>query len=128
MSKDWTEQELRAASAAMKKAGQMSYEEMLAVLAEQKKASEIILAFAADQVNRPRRCPRCGKERTQQIRRCDDLRLLRHGRSDAGFRRGSPPDLRVVHRQTPERVQRLSGSGPVAASRVLQDWGPAQVV
>lgn len=61
MSKDWTEQELRAASAAMKKAGQMSYEEMLAVLAEQKKASEIILAFAADQVNRPRRCPRCGK-------------------------------------------------------------------
>lgn len=61
MSKDWTEQELRAASAAMKNAGQMSYEEMLAVLAEQKKASEIILAFAADQENRPRRCPRCGK-------------------------------------------------------------------
>ena len=61
MSKDWTEQELRAASAAMKKAGQMSYEEMLAVLAEQKKASEIILAFATDQENRPRRCPRCGK-------------------------------------------------------------------
>ena len=56
MSKDWTPEELHAASAAMKNAGQMSYEELCAEMA----AKEKIERFAAVQSKFRWPCPRCG--------------------------------------------------------------------
>ena len=56
MSRDWTPEELQAASRAMKAAGHMSYEEMCAEL----KAVEKINRFAPLQGKYNWPCPRCG--------------------------------------------------------------------
>lgn len=53
MSRDWTKEELQAASEAMKAAGHMSYEEFNAWL--------IITHFGKEQADGDHYCPRCGK-------------------------------------------------------------------
>ena len=53
MSRDWTKEELQAASDAMKAAGQMTYEEFNAWL--------IITRFGKEQTDGNRLCPRCGQ-------------------------------------------------------------------
>jgi predicted RNA-binding Zn-ribbon protein involved in translation (DUF1610 family) len=53
MSRDWTKEELQAASEAMKAAGQMTYEEFNAWL--------IITHFGKEQTDGDHYCPRCGK-------------------------------------------------------------------
>lgn len=60
MSRDWTPEELQAASAAMKEAGEMSYEEFTADVEATTAAKEKIDAFAALQENGVHFCPRCG--------------------------------------------------------------------
>ena len=60
MSKDWTPEELQAASAAMKEAGEMSYEEFTAEIAEQE-AKQKIEAFGKVQTDGDHFCPRCGR-------------------------------------------------------------------
>ncbi len=57
MSRDWTPEETRAASEAMKRAGQMSYEEVCAEV----EAKEKIDRFASVQSKYHWPCPRCGK-------------------------------------------------------------------
>lgn len=57
MSRDWTPEELQAASAAMKAADQMSYEEFAAEL----DAKEKIARFAKRQRDYNFPCPRCGR-------------------------------------------------------------------
>lgn len=47
MSKDWTQKEIEAASAAMKKAGQMSYEEFCIALEQAKKGLPSEIAIVA---------------------------------------------------------------------------------
>ncbi len=61
MSKDWTPEELQAASAAMKEAGEMSYEEFTAEVEATTEAKEKIDAFAAIQTDGTTFCPRCGR-------------------------------------------------------------------
>ena len=56
MSRDWTPEEIQAASAAMKNAGEMSYEEVCAEL----EAIEKIRRFAPLQEKYNWPCPRCG--------------------------------------------------------------------
>jgi len=53
MSRDWTKEELQAASDAMKAAGQMTYEEFNAWL--------IITRFGKEQTDGNHICPRCGQ-------------------------------------------------------------------
>lgn len=57
MSRDWTSEELQAASDAMKAAGQMDYEEFSAELA----AKDKIDRFAKRQKEYRWPCPRCGR-------------------------------------------------------------------
>lgn len=57
MSRDWTPEELQAASAAMKAAGHMNYEEFNAEL----DAKEKIERFAKRQRDYNFPCPRCGR-------------------------------------------------------------------
>lgn len=47
MSRDWTPEEIQAASTAMKKAGQMSYEEFCAALKQAKKGQPSEIAVVA---------------------------------------------------------------------------------
>lgn len=61
MSKDWTPEELQAASAAMKEAGEMSYEEFTEEVEATTEAKEKIDAFAAIQTDGTTFCPRCGR-------------------------------------------------------------------
>ena len=56
MSRDWTPEELQAASSAMKNAGQMGYEEFTAEVA----ALEKIMRFSREQRKMNWPCPRCG--------------------------------------------------------------------
>lgn len=58
MSRDWTPEETRAASEAMKRAGQMSYEEVVAEAAKQ-----MIEQFSEIQREGHFPCPRCGHYR-----------------------------------------------------------------
>ena len=60
MSKDWTPEELQAASAAMKEAGEMSYEEFTAEVEATTEAKEKVDAFAQLQTDGLHFCPRCG--------------------------------------------------------------------
>ena len=62
MSKDWTPEEIQAASAAMKEAGEMSYEEFTAEVEATKAAKTMIDAFASLQTDGTRFCPRCGNQ------------------------------------------------------------------
>lgn len=62
MSRDWTPEELQAASAAMKQAGQMGYEEVVAEVARQE-AKSLIERFAKKQRDGFLLCPRCGFQR-----------------------------------------------------------------
>ena len=57
MSRDWTPEEIQAASEAMKAAGEMSYEEVCAEL----EAQEKIKRFAPLQRKYNWPCPRCGR-------------------------------------------------------------------
>lgn len=57
MSRDWTKEEIQAASKAMKSAGHMSYEEVCAEL----DANEKIQRFAPMQRKYNWPCPRCGR-------------------------------------------------------------------
>lgn len=61
MSKDWTPEELQAASAAMKEAGFLSYEEFCAEVELTTSAKKKIDAFAKIQTDGVHLCPRCGK-------------------------------------------------------------------
>ena len=61
MSKDWTPEELQAASAAMHEAGEMSYEEFTEEVEATTEAKEKIDAFAAIQKDGTTFCPRCGR-------------------------------------------------------------------
>lgn len=58
MSRDWTQKEIEAASTAMKKAGQMSYEEFCTALkqAEKGQPSEIALVAPNLSCKRSERC------------------------------------------------------------------------
>lgn len=60
MSRDWTPEELQAASSAMKNAGQMGYEEFTAAVADQD-AKVLIERFAKKQRDGRFPCPRCGR-------------------------------------------------------------------
>lgn len=60
MSRDWTPEELQAASAAMKRAGQMGYEEVAAEAARQE-AKSLIERFGEKQRGGHFPCPRCGR-------------------------------------------------------------------
>lgn len=60
MSRDWTPEEIQVASRAMKRAGQMSYEEVCAEIAEQD-ARRLIEQFAQKQRGGFFPCPRCGR-------------------------------------------------------------------
>lgn len=62
MSRDWTPQELQAASKAMQAAGQMSYEEFSEKLREME-AKMLIERFAKKQRAGHFPCPRCGFHR-----------------------------------------------------------------
>ena len=61
MSRDWTTEEIHAASAAMKAAGQPSYEEFSAEVDAAKAAKAKVDAFAKVQANGTHFCPRCGR-------------------------------------------------------------------
>lgn len=61
MSKDWTPEEIQAASAAMAAAGQPSYEEFTAEVEAAQAAKARIDAFAKEQVDGVHFCPRCGR-------------------------------------------------------------------
>ena len=60
MSKDWTEEELQAASDAMVAAGLPSFEDFCAMF-ETEDAKMKIEAFAKVQIDGIRFCPRCGR-------------------------------------------------------------------
>lgn len=62
MSKDWTPEELQAASKAMQAAGQMSYEEFSEKIREME-AKVLIERFAKKQRDGHFPCPRCGRWR-----------------------------------------------------------------
>ena len=61
MSRGWTQEELQAASEAMKAAGHMSYEEFCADVEATTAAKEKIDAFAQVQTDGVHFCPRCGR-------------------------------------------------------------------
>ena len=61
MSRDWTPEEMQAASAAMKRAGEMSYEEFRAEVELTISAKKKIEAFAKIQTDGVHLCPRCGR-------------------------------------------------------------------
>ncbi len=61
MSKDWTPEELQAASAAMKEAGHMSFEEFSAEVEATTAAKAKVDAFAQLQTDGVHFCPRCGR-------------------------------------------------------------------
>lgn len=61
MSRDWTQEELRAVNAAMKAAGHISYEEFCADVNATTAAKAMIDAFAETQVDGVHFCPRCGR-------------------------------------------------------------------
>lgn len=61
MSKDWTPEEIQAASAAMAAAGQLSYEEFTAEVEAAQAAKARIEAFAKVQADGNHFCPRCGR-------------------------------------------------------------------
>ena len=61
VSKDWTTEERNAVSAAMKKAGEMSYEEFSAEVEATTAAKAKVNAFAKVQTDGVRFCPRCGR-------------------------------------------------------------------
>lgn len=60
MTRDWTQEELRAVSAAMKEAGQMSFEEFSAEVDATVAAKKKVDAFAKAQADGMHFCPRCG--------------------------------------------------------------------
>lgn len=62
MSRDWTQEEIQAASAAMKESGEMSYEEFTGEVEATTAAKEKIDAFAVFQAKGDglHFCPRCG--------------------------------------------------------------------
>lgn len=62
MSRDWTPEELQAASKAMQAAGQMSYEEFCEKLREME-AKMLIARFSKKQRDGHFPCPRCGFHR-----------------------------------------------------------------
>lgn len=66
MCKDWTPEELQAASAAMQNAGEMSYEEFTAEIGAATEAKEKIDAFAANQTDGTTFCPRCGNQTVKE--------------------------------------------------------------
>ncbi len=61
MSRDWTPEELRAVSAAMKEAGEMSFEEFSAEVEATTAAKAKVDAFAKLQKDGMQFCPRCGR-------------------------------------------------------------------
>lgn len=61
MSRDWTPEELRAASTAMEAAGHMSYEEFCADVDATKAAKKAVDDFAKVQTDGTHFCPRCGR-------------------------------------------------------------------
>lgn len=61
MSKDWTPEELQTVSAAMKEAGEMSFEEFSAEVEATTAAKEKVDAFAQLQTDGVHFCPRCGR-------------------------------------------------------------------
>ena len=61
MSRDWTPEELQAVSAAMKEAGEMSFEEFSAEVDAATAAKAKVDAFAKVQTDGVHFCPRCGR-------------------------------------------------------------------
>ena len=61
MSRDWTPEELQAASAAMQEAGFLSFEEFSAEVEAATDAKMKVKAFAGKQKDGSPFCPRCGK-------------------------------------------------------------------
>ena len=61
MSRDWTPEEIQAVSAAMKEAGEMSFEEFSAKVEAATAAKAKVDAFAQLQTEGLHFCPRCGK-------------------------------------------------------------------
>lgn len=61
MSRDWTPEEMAAVSAAMKDAGEMSYEEFSAEVDAATAAKKAVDAYAAIQEEGMNFCPRCGQ-------------------------------------------------------------------
>ncbi len=61
MSRNWTPEEIRAASAAMKEAGEMSFEEFTAAVEATTAAKAKVDAFAKLQRDGVHFCPRCGR-------------------------------------------------------------------
>lgn len=61
MSRDWTSEELQAVSAAMKEAGEMSFEEFSAEVEATTVAKVKVDAFAQLQTDGVHFCPRCGR-------------------------------------------------------------------
>lgn len=61
MSKNWTPEEIQTASAAMKAAGHMSYEEFCAEVDATTAAKAKVDAFAQIQTDGVNFCPRCGR-------------------------------------------------------------------
>lgn len=55
MSRDWTQKEIEAASTAMKKAGQMSYEELCIALEQAEKGQPSEIAVVAPDLSCKRR-------------------------------------------------------------------------
>lgn len=61
MSRDWTPEEIQVVSAAMKEAGEMSFEEFSAEVEATTAAKKNIDAFARIQTDGVHFCPRCGR-------------------------------------------------------------------
>lgn len=61
MSKNWTPEEIQAASNAMAAAGQPTYEKFTAEISAEDAAREKITAFAELQTDGVHFCPRCGR-------------------------------------------------------------------
>ena len=61
MSRDWTPEEIQTVSAAMKEAGDMSFEEFSAEIEAATVAKAKIDAFAMLQIDGVHFCPRCGQ-------------------------------------------------------------------
>ncbi len=61
MSRDWTPEEIKAASEAMKSAGHMSYETFCAEVEATIAAKRAVDSFAKTQTDGTHLCPRCGQ-------------------------------------------------------------------
>lgn len=61
MSRDWTKEELQAASAAMRSAGHLGYEEFTAEVEAAVAAKKAVDDFARQQTEGMNFCPRCGR-------------------------------------------------------------------